>query len=528
MNQDALRTDTSPPPQALVATHSRSPLALIWIVPAVAVLVALGLAVHAVLQSGPVVTVQFSSAEGIEPNKTKVKYKDVAIGTVTAVALTEDRRSVEVTLAMDKQATPLLVEDSRFWVVRPQIGANGISGLSTVLSGAYIAVDPGTSQQPKLSFTGLDTPPLVVNDMSGQQFLLAADDLGSLDVGAPVYFRRMPVGRVVSYAMRPDGKVVDIRIFVYAPYDRFVTSATRFWHASGIDVSMDADGLKMDMQSVASLVMGGIAFTSLGEDENVDTAAAPAESRFTLYANRAAALRLPDSVVQKYVLIFNESVRGLSVGSPVDFRGLAAGEVARIDLDFRSDAADIAMAVEINLYPERFARRARGKLPMEQSRKTIRQIIDPIVAKGLRAQLRTGNLLTGQRYVALDYFPKAEPAQVKWNRAIPELPTHPGALDGLQDQLQTVIETLQKTLEHTGKLMADVDQKLLPELSATLSDARNTLNQADRVLASDSPTQLQLRDTLREVGRAATAVRNLADLLDRHPEALLTGRKANQ
>lgn len=509
------------------STRFSSPVSWIWIIPALAVLIALGLAVHAVLDHGPEITVQFSSAEGLEAHKTRLRYKDVPIGTVTAIGLSDDRRSVRITAAMDKQVEPLLVKDSRFWVVRPRIGASGISGLNTLLSGAYIAVDPGTSQEAGRHFTGLDVPPLIVSNMPGRQFLLAADDLGSLDVGAPVYFRRMPVGRVVGYAMRPDGKAVDVRIFVDEPYDHFVTSATRFWHASGIDVSMDADGLKMDMQSVASLVMGGIAFASLDREEAAEAAAAPAESKLALYADRAAALRLPDSVVQKYVFVFNESVRGLTVGSPVDFRGLAAGEVARIDLDYRPAAADMAMAVEINLYPERFARRQRGKQSTARSEAGIHRIIDAMVVKGLRGQLRTGNLLTGQRYVALDYFPKAKAARVKWDQPIPELPTRPGSLDSLQDQLQGVVETMQKTLQHTDKLMTDIDQHLVPGLSATLADARNTLNRADRVLASDSPTQLQLRDTLREVGQAAAAVRNLADLLERHPEALLTGRKAN-
>lgn len=525
MNQETDSMSSALPPPA-VSTHSRSPLALIWIVPAIAVLIAIGLAVNAILTRGPEITIQLASAEGLEANKTKLKYKDVEIGKVTAIALSSDRQSVEVTVAMAKQAAALLVEDSRIWVVRPRIGAGGISGLNTVLSGAYIAIDPGRSQEPRRSFVGLDSPPQVISGMPGRQFLLTADDLGSLDVGTPVYHRRIPVGRVVGYAMRPDGKAVDVRIFIDAPYDRMVTSTSRFWHASGIDVSMDADGVRMDMQSLASLVVGGIAFTSLGSNDDAAAAPAPAEARFALYADKTAALRLPDSMVQKYVLVFNESVRGLTVGSPVDFRGLAAGEVSRIDLDF-SSAADIAVAVEINLYPERFARRARTKLNMDQSQRAIRTMLDAMVAKGFRAQLRSGNLLTGQRYVALDYFPKAKAAQVKWRQTIPELPTQAGSLDSLQDQLQGVVETMQTTLEHVDKLMIDVDQKLVPELSATLSEARGTLNRADRLLASDSPTQLQLRDTLREVGRAAAAVRNLADLLDRHPEALLTGRKEN-
>lgn len=558
MNRETPGAGFPAPPHASVSGHSRSPLALIWIVPAVAVLIAVGLGIHAVLARGPEITVQFPTAEGLEANKTKVKYKDVAVGTVTSIALSDDRRSVKVTVAMDKQAEPLLVKDSRFWVVRPRIGAGGISGLNTLLSGAYIAVDPGTSKEMLRSFTGLDAPPLVVSGMAGRQFQLVADNLGSLDIGAPVYYRRIPVGRVVGFAMRPDGKAVDVGIFVNAPYDRFVTADSRFWHASGVDVSMNADGLKLETQSLVSLVVGGIAFTSLNGDTNGEPSEAAADSQFRLYADQTTALRLPDSLVMKYVLIFDESVRGLTVGAPVDFRGIVAGEVARIDLDSKPAAGDISIAVEINLYPERFARRERVKQRAALTETAIHRTIDAMVARGLRGQLRTGSLLTGQRYVALDYFPKAKAERVAWDEPIPELPTQPGtSLDSLQDQMQGVMVTLQKTLEHTDKLLADTDRNVVPELSATLVEARKTLHQADRLMAdtdqhvvpnlsatlddarkalnkadrlmsSDSPTQLQLRDTLREVGQAASAVRNLSDLLERHPEALLTGRRADQ
>jgi paraquat-inducible protein B len=544
-------------PHVKLVTRLRSPISMIWIVPLLAVLIGIGLAVTAVLQRGPEIELQFATADGLEANKTKLKYKDVAIGTVKDIALTDDRRKVLVTVQMDKQATSLLAEDSRFWVVRPRIAAGGVSGLSTVLSGAYIAIDPGKLATQRSDFVGLETPPLVVSDMPGRQFVLAAEELGSIDVGVPVYFRRVPVGRVVGYAMRPDGKYLDVRIFVDAPFDRFVTPNARFWHASGMDVTLTADGVKMEMQSLLSLAVGGIAFSNVSDDGEAAINPASAESRFTLYADRQTALRLPDGIAQKFVLIFNESVRGLAVGSPVDFRGLSAGEVSRIDLDLRPGSANAAIAVEITLFPERLARLRRTKSTDQYSESAARKIIDGLVGNGLRAQLRTGNLLTGQNYVALDFFPKAKAQAVRWGVSIPELPTQPGAIDSLQHQLQGLMETLQKTLERTDRLVTSVNDGVVPELTATLRDARNTmqrvdnvlasvndgvvpeltatmhaarktLQRADSVLASDSPTQLELRDTLREVGRAATAVRDLAELLERQPEALLTGRKENK
>lgn len=321
--------------------------------------------------------------------------------------------------------------------------------------------------------------------------------------------------------MRDDGKNVDVRVFVDAPYDRFVTTTTRFWHASGIDLTVGADGMKLAMQSLLSLAAGGIAFG--GGDASAG--AAPGESKFTLFADQTAAFRQPDSIVQKYVLYFNESVRGLTVGAPVDFRGISAGEVSRIDIDFKHGTHDVAMAVEISLYPERFARQERTRPSTLPTPQAIRQILDGMVAKGFRAQLRTGNLLTGQRYVALDFFPKSKRASIGWNRPIPELPTQPGSLDSLQEQLLAVVETLHGTLQRTDKLIGHIDQDVVPELASTLRDARKTLDRANTVLASDAPVQVELRDTLREVARAASAVRNLADLIEAHPEALITGKK---
>lgn len=519
-------------PNARLVQRSRWHFGVIWIVPLLAILVGIGLAVQAVRARGPEVTLQFVAAEGLEANKTRVKFKDVAIGTVTSIALSEDRKSVRVVVQMDRQAEELLVADSQFWVVRPRVAAGTISGLATLLSGAYIAIDPGKSGQKQLDFIGLEVPPLVTSNTPGRQYVLTADELGSLDIGTPVYFRRIPVGRVVGYAMRQDGSGVDVRVFVDSPYDAFVTKASRFWHASGMDVSLNADGVKFDMQSLLSLALGGVAFSSPNDEDDRPAPRAEAEALFTLHADQAAASRKPETRVEKYVLLFNESVRGLTVGAPVDFRGLVAGEVSRIDLNFDKKKADFYMQVELSMYPDRFAPPTSNNGGGVKGEPIREEIIDRMVARGFRAQLRTGNLLTGQRYIALDFFNNAKPARVDWSRRRPELPVQPGTLDSMQDQLLTVVETLRTTLQHVDQLIVKVDREVAPELTNTLRDARKTLDSADRMLGSadklmvnDAPLQLEMRDALREVGKAATAVRNLADLLERQPEALLKGKK---
>ncbi|GBG03508.1 paraquat-inducible protein [Azospira sp. I13] len=510
--------------QVKVAKPRRLPT-LVWIIPLLAVGLSLFLGVKALLERGPEITLQFSKAEGLEANKTRLKYKDVNIGTVRQVVLSEDRSAVLVKIQVHSNAKNLLSEDSRFWVVRPRVTVGGISGLATLLSGVYIAVDPGRSDEESREFVGLEEPPAITSDTRGRQFRLSSDTLGSLDIGSPVFFRRIQVGRVIGYSMMKDGKGVDIKIFVDAPYDRFVTSDSRFWHASGIDVGMGSEGIKVSMQSVVSLVMGGIAFSSPEEASETPQPPAQAASNFTLHPDQAAAQRQPDSNYQKYLLVFHESVRGLLPGAPLDFRGITVGEVSSIRMEYDKAHHEHPMIVEALLYPGRFSRQKGEAATSPPSEQQTRAMLNDMVARGFRAQLRTNSLISGQRYVALDYFPKAQAAQMVWAKPAPYLPTQPGSLDSLQDQLMTIASTLQTTLQHADKLISHLDQEIAPEFSTTLKDARKTLEQANKVLAADSPMQQEMRDTLREVGRAASSVRNLADLLERQPEALLKGKK---
>ena len=229
-------------PQATVARPKRTRISIIWIIPILAALVAIGIAIQRIRSEGPTITIIFNAAEGIEAGKTFVKYKDVIIGRVTQVQLTNDFARVHVTVKISKHAGPLMVEDAKFWVVKPSISITGISGLNTLLSGNYIGFQPGTSDNSWDTFGGLDEAP-VITEQKGRQFVLTASDVGSLDAGSPIYYRRLQVGQVVSFDLAPDGKSVQLKIFVNAPYDKYVSSATRFWNASGIDVSVGADGV---------------------------------------------------------------------------------------------------------------------------------------------------------------------------------------------------------------------------------------------------------------------------------------------
>jgi paraquat-inducible protein B len=535
-------------PEAVPAPRRRWAPQLIWIIPIVAVLAGGWLAAKAILERGPTITISFKSGEGLEAGKTKIKYRDVDIGLLKEIALSEDRKRVVATAELEKGAADLLVEDTRFWAVRPRITAGGVSGLGTLLSGPYIAVDPGHGKQTRRDFVALDVPPIVTREEAGRQFVLRADDLGSHDVGVPVYFRRLPAGEVVSHELDKDGKGVSIKIFVRAPFDQYVTANTRFWSASGVDVSLDATGVRVQTESLVSILIGGIAFQA-PPDGGV-APVADANTVFHLFPTREAAMKQPDLEIDHFVLVFRQSVRGLSVGAPVDFRGVTIGEVVRIGAEFDPKAFNFVQPVEINLYPDRlrvYSRDAGAVLPPSATPEARLKRAQLFVDKGFRAQLRTGNLLTGQSYVAVDFFPGTPKVKFDPSKRPSEIPTIPGAFEDLEATIASIVKKLDRVqYEQIGadlrKVMATLDQTLksadvlakrlgddtTPELNRTLEEARRTLKSAEGALATESPLQTDLRETLRELTRAAASLRALTDYLERQPQSLIRGKPAEE
>jgi len=541
-------------PQATAVPPKRSRISVIWIIPILAALVAIGIAIQRIRSEGPTITVVFTAAEGIEAGKTFIKYKDVNIGRVTKVELTNDFAKVLVTAKIAKHAAGLMVADAKFWVVRPTISLSGVSGLSTLLSGNYIGFEPGKSQESEDTFTGLDVPPVVAG-LPGREFILSARDLGSLEIGSPIYYRRLQVGQVIAYDLTPDGKAVQVKIFVNAPYDKYVFPTTRFWVASGIDVSLNADGVNVRTESVVALLIGGLAF-DLPSFEPASEPAAP-DTVFTLYRDRAFALKAPDAIMKRYVVHFNESLRGLSVGAPVTFLGLPAGEVIGVGLEVDQAKANVRPRVLVTLYPERLLtrlttqeeRRAETILLDEPARKEfLRRLVEE---RGLRAQLRSGSLLTGQLYVALDFFPKAPKVKIDLSQATPELPVVPGTLveleaklggivdkidkmplDAIGNNIKKDLESLDQTLASAQKLMTDADAQLVPQFKTALDNLQRTLGAVERamnsadtsLLGANAPAQQDLRDALQEFARAARALRVLADQLERQPSSVIRGK----
>jgi paraquat-inducible protein B len=523
---------TSPAPAA--PPRKRGRIQWIWIVPIAAVLVGVWLAVQAVLSQGPTITISFKTGEGLEAGKTKIKFKDVDIGVVKKVALSKDYTRVIATAELTRNASHMLVDDTRFWVVRPRIAGGTVSGISTLLSGAFIGMDIGHDRQEQRDYTGLEVPPVFANDVPGREFVLKARDLGSVDVGTPIYFRRIQVGQVTSFDLDKDGSAITLRIFVNAPYDRYVTNDSRFWQAGGIDVKLGAGGLEVNTQSIVSILVGGLAFET--PVASLDQPEAASKAEFTLFDTRDNALKQHDRFVQTFTFDFSGSVRGLVVGAPVDFRGITVGEVSAIFTRFDPATKKISIPVQVELYPERFTSRYAAEPKGGRMGEDSHAIADFLVARGLRGQLKTGNLITGQLYVALDFFPNAPKATVDWDHTPPELPTTPSDLQSLQESLNRTISRIDKlpleqiannanqTLTSTSALLRNLNTQVVPQAKSALSAAQTTFDSASSALQPDSALQQDTGDAIRELARTAASFRALADYLQRHPEALLRGK----
>ena len=486
-------------------------------------------------------TINFMTGSVLTAKKNEVKYRNVVIGQVTEVALSDDQKSVNATVKLAKQADSFTRADSQFWVVRPRIGAGGVSGIDTLLSGDYIGADIGQSETRAKQFTGLENPPPITYGEPGKRFTLHTQTLGSLDIGSPVYYRKIEVGQVVAYELDAEGKGVNVEVFVHAPNDAYVTENTRFWNASGVDLSVGANGFALKTESLSSMLVGGIAFRAPPYSPN-DKPADEART-FELFDDQDSALAPPNGEGQYMALRFDQALRGLKVGAPVEFLGVEFGKVVSINLDFDANKRSFPLNVGIVIYPQLLGQ-AHTKLlkvmnhdPNDEAAGV--RLIGSFIENGLRAQARSGNLLTGQLYIALDFYPKAEKVKFDPSLRPVSIPTIPGNLEQLQEKLESIVNkinqlpieriagNLDSNLVELRKGLTQFNAKTLPGVQNTLADVSKTLQSASSTLAEDSPQREQLTQTLDELGRMSRSLRELSDYLGRHPESLIRGRPDN-
>jgi paraquat-inducible protein B len=509
---------------------------LVWVVPIAAAVIGISLLIRNWQNTGPRVTISFLSGEGLQVGKTLLKYRDVAVGRVSAVYLSADHQTVLVRADLSKEAAGLLKADTQFWIVRPRIGVGSVSGLDTLLSGVYIGMKSGTAAQGERQFVGLENPPALSHGPRGRELQLHAARAGSLAIGAPVYFRQFQVGRVIDENLLPDGST-RVNVFVDAPYDGFVKPVTRFWNASGIDVRLGADGLNVQTESLAAVLAGGIAFDD-GPIEVVQAAAGePAD--FSLYKNEAEAMAPPDGEPHYVRMRFAQSLRGLEVGAPVEFVGVNIGSVLAVDLGYEREDRSFPVIVTAKVYPRRMGQAyavlaAQGKT---ESDETLAAFVGTLVSRGLRAQPRSGSLLTGKLYIALDFLPATSRAAFDASIRPLELPTVNGTFQELEASvgrlvkkvndlpLEQLAADLHTDLQDLHETLSELHAHVLPNAVDTLSALHGTLDSAQRTLDVESPLQRGLAETLLEARSTLQAVRELADYVDRHPDALLRGRR---
>ena len=519
-----------------VSQRPKRNLGWVWLIPLVAALVGLSILYHSWSKQGPRIFITFQSATGLEAGKTQLRYRDVVIGLVKEIRLTEMRDKVVVEAELNKDAAGMANEATQFWVVKPRIGISGVSGLSTLMSGAYIETDTKHGALGKATqkhFNGLEEPPPITSDRPGTRFALRSDDLGSLSVGAPIYMRRLQVGMISSYKLEPEGKFIEIEVFIDAPYDRYVDGSTRFWNESGVDVTLSPDGMQINTQSLVSLIAGGVSFGSFGKPRDI----AEVDRVFKLYENRRAAEIEPQGVAVPIYMRFEQTTRGLKAGAGVDFHGVDIGIVNTVALDFDITTGKFFTSVNATLYPERLGMVYRE---MNMSRRSVEQLTDSLALmtkRGLRAQLRTANILTGQLYIVLEDFPNAPKIDLPKAEVPFKMPTVASDdLDKLQQQVASIVNKLDKIpfesigtevnemIKQVKVLSATLDKSVVPKLASTLTQVELAVKNLNGLIAPGSPMTASAEAMLEDLRRSLRSLRGLTDSLQTQPDSLITGR----
>jgi paraquat-inducible protein B len=528
-------------PEARVQRRLFAP---IWLVPLAAVGIALWLGMRTLTERGPVITITFASAEGLEAGRTRVMLRNVEIGTVESLDLNQDLSKVVVDARVRRNLRTHLNTGTKFWVVRPRLGVGGVSGLGTLFSGVFIEMEPGKGNETD-AFQGLEEPPVLPPAGDGKSYVLRAANLGSLSRGSPVYYHGVPVGETLGATLSKDGNSVAISVFVRAPHDTLVRADTRFWNASGIEVSTGGGGFKARAESLQTVILGGIAFDT--RSESASTPPSPKDTEFPLYPDQDAARSTPYGPQVSFVVSFGSSVRGLDIGAPVELLGIRVGRVT--DLRLEGEDGMVRVPVVLTLEPERSLLH-EGALPSDPAelKARVEAEMAVFVAHGLRAELKTASLLTGSRLVALSFHPHAPKAKLRMGGEFPEIPSASGGdFEGLA---QSANELMADVRQLVGNANAVIRSPELTEtlrnldvltreaslhLGPTLKSLQGASAQLDRTLAATSSmlgtsatAQGELPRAVHDLREASRSVKLLTDYLERHPEALLRGKEASR
>ncbi len=519
-------------------------LSPVWFIPFLALLIAVWLALRAWQASGPLIEIEFKDASGIAVGKTHVRYRDVEIGQVKEIRLSDDFTTVQVVVEMDRHVSSLITDQSNFWVVSPRISLSEVSGIETLLSGVYIEMDSAGDGEGKseTQFVGLEEPPSVRSYDEGSSYLLVAETLGTLNIGSPIYHRNVPVGEVTGYKLLQEQGKVQVRFFVKAPYNTLVKRQSQFWNVSGFGASIGLNGIDLKVGSLNSLISGGVEFDSPPALQ-AETALAEPDHAFYLFDDRDAVSEGAITVSYPFLLRFSGSVRGLKVGAPVEYLGIQVGRVEHIA--FESNVAQGRhINVVIGIQPERMS---SGDV---LSRKMVYQEIGDLVRDGMQARLHSGSLIGGSLFVNL--VPNVgKGAELVQSGIYPELPTSDNEYNQIARQLAAIVERvhslpiedigkdLQASLKSLRSVATDLQsgdvanktaalmnnlKKATDGLDSTFEQLDQTLRSIDQTMAPDSALSHALNETLDDISDASKSMEQLTDELYRYPDALLRGK----
>lgn len=534
----------------------------LWLLPIAALGVGLWLAYNRLSTTGPEISIVFKSAEGLNAGNTKLRYKELDVGTVTDVVLSDDLSHVIVQAQMLNTAVPLLREDTQFWVVKPQISASGVSGLETILSGSYIAIDPGKSDSKARKFTGLEDIPLVTPSEPGLRIRLVTENAAGINVGTPLYYRGIKVGQVEQIKFDTDFSHLNLTVFIRAPYDALISTNTKFYNIGGFSFDVSTSGINLELNSLETLVLGGITFTTpasfITDSNKVDN-----NSVFTLYHSEKDSKTLNTFNKEYYVIYFDDSTRGLTSGRPVVLNGIKIGEVIDVRLLYDEAINQTVVPVLVEIQPD---------LIDTADHEPAENLIAQMVANGLQASIETANLITGQKMIALalysddiqtikddDYssyqvLPSRSTGLSKLTEDIGEIITTvkelpldklfvqasvaagkaANSMQSLNDifdspEISNIGQSIQSSINKFNGTMNSLQnlskttQQVLNELSKQLKQVTTQLERTLYGLSPESSMYYTIQDTLETLKRTAKSVDSITTLLNQKPNALIFG-----
>lgn len=511
----------------------------IWLVPLIALLTGGWLLFKNIRNTGPEITLYMDSADGIEVNTTVIKVLNVDVGRVTKIRLRDDRKGVEITARLNADAKDLIRKDTQFWVVKPRIDQSGISGLNTLVSGSYIAFTPGSSDETGHAFKVSDIPPIAAIGQSGIRLHLVGDNSKMLNAGSPVLYEGFNVGLIETAKFDPRTQTVDYTIFINSPNDKLINTESQFWLESGVSVQATGTGIKIDSAPIYTLLSGAIAFRTPQKNgkpvANDDT--------FELYNDLAQIENLPDERALYYVAFFKNSVRGLSAGSPVEYKGINIGSVTDVPYFAHDDSTRLFqngwIPVRLRIDPSRIESNTEAR-----TKTYWQEQLNRAFGKGLSATLSSNNLILGSKMIEL--VETSSDSKVKpfadYNGNLVIASQGGGGLDDLQAQIGKLLDKFNKlplentvgelnaslkelkaTLNSANRLISKPQTQQIPgELNKTLADLRQTL----QGISPQSPVYQDVQNTLKSLDKTMRDAQPVLNTLKEKPNSLIFNQNA--